>query len=205
MKDVMPKATFYNLPDEKKMTLIGALKTEFSRVPLFEASISNIVKEAGIPRGSFYQYFEDKEDAFFFLLNNLAEQEKNHFLSLLQTHDGDLFKTVIEFFERLLDEKEHFHFIKNALLHMTQQVERCFSQIITDNNQHSESFKKTVSLIDKTHLNISCEKDLLHVLNIITSIMFRNLAEAYAHSVSRQESLKHFKTELRLIQKGLVR
>ncbi|WP_260842778.1 TetR/AcrR family transcriptional regulator, partial [Staphylococcus epidermidis] len=81
--------TFYNLPDEKRQTLIQALKSEFSRVPLFEASVSNIVKAAGIPRGSFYQYFEDKDDAFFYLLNELAEQEKYNFLSILSMHNGD--------------------------------------------------------------------------------------------------------------------
>ncbi|MFK4998922.1 TetR/AcrR family transcriptional regulator [Bacillus sp. N9] len=38
--------------------------------------MANIVKEAGIPRGSFYQYFEDKEDAFFYLLNELTQENK---------------------------------------------------------------------------------------------------------------------------------
>ena len=65
MKSV-PKPTFLNLSKEKQELLITAAKKEFSRVPLNGASISNIIKDAGIPRGSFYQYFEDKEDIFFF-------------------------------------------------------------------------------------------------------------------------------------------
>ncbi len=58
----MPKQTFLSLPEDKQNTLIQSAKKEFSRVPLHEASIANIIKDAGIPRGSFYQYFEDKEN-----------------------------------------------------------------------------------------------------------------------------------------------
>ncbi|VEF46733.1 TetR family transcriptional regulator [Bacillus freudenreichii] len=201
----MPKLTFYNLPDEKKEILIQALKREFSRVPLFEASISNIVKEAGIPRGSFYQYFEDKDDAYFFLLNELAEQERYNFLSILRMYDGDLFETAMEFFIRLCNEEEHFHFLKNAFLNMTQKIESSFARRISDNSKNSENFRATAALIDRSRLNISSEKELFHVLQIITSITFRNLVEVFAHELSHQESLENLKMELELIKKGLVR
>jgi AcrR family transcriptional regulator len=57
----MPKPTFFNLSTDKKENLIQAARREFSRAPLHEALISNIVKSAEISRGSFYQYFDDKE------------------------------------------------------------------------------------------------------------------------------------------------
>lgn len=62
----MPKETFFHLTDEKKSRIMSAAKKEFSRVPLSEASIARIIKDAEIPRGSFYQYFEDKEDLYFY-------------------------------------------------------------------------------------------------------------------------------------------
>lgn len=58
----MPKETFLNLSEEKKNKIIKAAQNEFERVPLEQASIKNIVENAGIARGSFYQYFESKED-----------------------------------------------------------------------------------------------------------------------------------------------
>lgn len=58
----MPKETFLNLSEEKKKKIIKAAQNEFERVPLEQASIKNIVENAGIARGSFYQYFESKED-----------------------------------------------------------------------------------------------------------------------------------------------
>ena len=53
----MPKSTFYNLSKEKREKIEAAIKNEFGRNSFSKASISNIIQEANIPRGSFYQYF----------------------------------------------------------------------------------------------------------------------------------------------------
>ena len=58
----MPKETFVKLSKEKKDKIIKAAKKEFARVPFEQTSIKNIVEDADIARGSFYQYFESKED-----------------------------------------------------------------------------------------------------------------------------------------------
>ena len=58
----MPKSTFYNLPKEKQDKVLEAAKKEFFRAEDGEILIKNIVVDAKIPRGSFYQYFESKED-----------------------------------------------------------------------------------------------------------------------------------------------
>ena len=50
----MPSATFANLPAQKQERLLEAATREFSRRPFSEASINQIIKDAGIPRGSFY-------------------------------------------------------------------------------------------------------------------------------------------------------
>lgn len=68
----MPTQTFFHLPEEKQQRLLEAARVEFSRVPLNEASIAQIVKLAGISRGSFYQYFEDKEDLYFYYFEKIG-------------------------------------------------------------------------------------------------------------------------------------
>ena len=57
----MPKETFLKLPNEKKEKIIKAAQKEFERVPIEEVSIK-------IARGSFYQYFESKEDLLRFYI-----------------------------------------------------------------------------------------------------------------------------------------
>src|SRR5690625_6157605 len=100
----MPKQTFFNLPDEKRELLIKSAKKEFSRVPLSEASIANIIKSAGIPRGSFYQYFEDKEDALYYILEEQMKFHHQFFFVSLKRNDGDLFKSIIDIFHHMLME-----------------------------------------------------------------------------------------------------
>ncbi|MEH7387706.1 TetR/AcrR family transcriptional regulator [Bacillus sp. JJ1521] len=200
----MPKLTFFNLPEDKKHTLIEAARKEFSSVPLSDASISNIIKSAGIPRGSFYQYFEDKEDAFFFLLGEFAKEKKAAFLSMLEKYEGDLFATFIDFFELFLHEEENLTFFKNALLNMTHKIERTFDRM-TSEHEINENFKMHCSRIDIGKMNVSDEVELFHALQIITSVMLRNLIYAFAHDLPRDTAMNNFMTEMNLLKKGLVR
>ena len=64
----MPKQTFLNLPEEKRNTIITAAINEFAEYGLENASTNRIVANSGISKGSFYQYFEDKQDVFMYLL-----------------------------------------------------------------------------------------------------------------------------------------
>ncbi|MEH7225955.1 TetR/AcrR family transcriptional regulator [Bacillus sp. JJ1566] len=200
----MPKLTFFNLPEDKKQTLIEAAKKEFSSVPLSEASISNIIKSAGIPRGSFYQYFEDKEDAFFFLLGEFAKEKKTAFLAMLDKYEGDIFKTFLDFFELFIDEGENLTFLKNALLNMTHKIERTFDKM-TSEHEINENFKVLCSQMNISNLNVSDEVELFHALQIMTSVMLRNLIHAFAHDLPRNTALKNFMTEMNLLKKGFVR
>jgi AcrR family transcriptional regulator len=74
----MPKQTFFNLPHEKRETIMNAAIDEFAEYGLENASTNRIVKNSGIAKGSFYQYFEDKQDVFKHMLD-LVEQEELQF------------------------------------------------------------------------------------------------------------------------------
>ena len=86
----MAKQTFLNLPEDKKNTIIDSLKKEFSRVALKDALVSNIVKEAKIPRGSFYQYFEDIDDAYYYLIEEYSKNIKKYLIEDLINNKGDI-------------------------------------------------------------------------------------------------------------------
>lgn len=77
----MPKETFFNLPEEKREHITNIAIDEFATHNYAEVSISRIVARSGIAKGSFYQYFEDKEDLFSYLLD-LAVQKKWELYSL---------------------------------------------------------------------------------------------------------------------------
>ena len=86
----MPSETFKNLDENKKQRLIKAAIEEFSRVSFSEASINNIINNAKISRGSFYMYFENKDDLFKYILN-FHKQKFNELIKInLKRNNGDI-------------------------------------------------------------------------------------------------------------------
>ena len=83
----MPSSTFLNLPAEKQEKLLEAATREFSHRPFNEASINQIIKEAGIPRGSFYMYFTDKEELFGHLMDSYGALLERRMGELLEQRD----------------------------------------------------------------------------------------------------------------------
>ena len=67
----MPSQTFYNLQKDKKNRIMDAITNELSIHPYEHINIQNIIKDAQISRGSFYQYFNDKDDLFDYFLEHI--------------------------------------------------------------------------------------------------------------------------------------
>ena len=102
----MPSATFFHLPEEKRQTLLAAARSEFTRVSYDQASINKIIQAAGIPRGSFYMYFDDKDDLFRYLVGVYREKLTGIGCRILDYHDGDLFAVFEDLFDRFTRKQE---------------------------------------------------------------------------------------------------
>ncbi len=74
----MPKNTFYNINPEKRKRIINIAIKEFKDSHYENASINNIIKNAGIPKGSFYQYFENKKDLFEYIIGLVRKEKLNY-------------------------------------------------------------------------------------------------------------------------------
>ena len=85
----MPSSTFLNLAPEKQEKLLTAAAREFTERPYNEASINQIVQAAGIPRGSFYMYFRDKEDLFHYLMEESINEMLMVFEEVLRSQGGE--------------------------------------------------------------------------------------------------------------------
>ena len=70
----MPRPTFFNLPEEKRNALVAAAIDEFAENDFQSASISRLVANLGIAKGSFYQYFDDKRDLYFYLIDHVMKE-----------------------------------------------------------------------------------------------------------------------------------
>lgn len=93
----MPTQTFFNLPDEKRNRVTDAAIQEFATYSFDQASIARIVENAGIPRGSFYQYFENLKDLYKHIFDLAGERKLQYFSVLVPHLHGEGF----EFFQTL--------------------------------------------------------------------------------------------------------
>jgi len=71
----MPKDTFFHLSQEKRSLIEEVAIEEFAENSLQSASVNAIVNNAGIAKGSFYQYFENLEDLYKHILNIIKERK----------------------------------------------------------------------------------------------------------------------------------
>lgn len=100
----MPSETFARLPEEKRNRFLDAAWAEFTRVPFADTSINQIVRQAGIPRGSFYQYFADKEELFGYLMEYVQDRLVQSYVELIRSRGGDLFQSQLTAFDMALEQ-----------------------------------------------------------------------------------------------------
>ena len=98
----MCSETFLRLPEEKKDRFLEAAWAEFTRVRFADTSINQIVRRCGIARGSFYQYFKDKEDLLRYMLESGWDYLTAGYYSVLREVEGDIFAMHILCFDRFL-------------------------------------------------------------------------------------------------------
>ena len=71
----MPKNTFLRLSPEKRAGIISAAMEEFALNNYEEASIASLAARAGIAKGSIYKYFENKEELYFYLIDQASQRK----------------------------------------------------------------------------------------------------------------------------------
>jgi AcrR family transcriptional regulator len=95
----MPKATFFRLAEERRERVVRESIAEFSERPYAEASLSEIARRSEIPKGSFYQYFDDKLDLYRWLLTEEVPRTKRAFIGEAEI-EGDFWEGLESFIER---------------------------------------------------------------------------------------------------------
>jgi len=84
----MPNQTFFNLPIEKHDRIMEATIKELGLHTYEHVNLSNIVRDSGIPRGSFYQYFNNKDDLYQYFITHIGKKKIEHW--------GDLYSKELD-------------------------------------------------------------------------------------------------------------
>lgn len=209
----MPKPTFFRLEEEKQLKIIEACEKEFSSVPIHQSSIANIVKYADIPRGSFYQYFEDKDDVFYYICDNLVKEPETKFMALFKENKGNLFLTMQEFFDffiHMVLKSKHAKLLKNIFMYMDyKRSSEIFDELgvekKTDKHlmgrkkQRYHQYEELVENIDYSYLKISNRKELKVLLRLLFYTLHASINEIYrAEQMGKTVDIEKVKAEFNM-------
>ena len=120
--DKVAKDTFFNLNVEKQEKVMRAAISEFLKYGFEKSNIGNIAKNAGVAKGSIYQYFEDKKDLFMFSVQWSTELLMKKYGYPMRFEKDDI--SIYEYFYeasketwlQLREEREVFIFLQDIFI-----------------------------------------------------------------------------------------
>ena len=114
----MPKQTFYRLREEKQESVMRAAVHAFVEHGFTRAKISDIAKDAGIAKGSIFQYFEDKRELFIYTAQWGLELFMKKIDSQMNFGDMDIYEYLHDpspITQVLMEENEVARFLEVAI------------------------------------------------------------------------------------------
>ena len=187
---MMPKSTFYNLNEEKREKIKRALKNEFTKHTFEKASISNIIEEANIPRGSFYQYFEDKEDALKYIIEDFLNDEKEKIKEFLIQNEGNIFLTTLDLYSYFVDKNYHeaeVQLFQNIINKLRNENVNIYKNIQLKKFTDLKNMDKDNCYINTSLLSIENDEDIEYMLRILTCILRAELIDVIHKKVSKEK------------------
>ena len=188
----MPKETFYNLDQDKKSKITEVLISEFSEKPFEKVSVKAIVERLGIARGSFYQYFEDLEDSYFYILDKKTHDMHILFMTSLMKNDGDIITSLNDFGLNIADiifKDDCYNLYKNRFLFWNESLNEDWI------NCH-QNYDKVFDKADK--MNIDLEK-IYFFRAVVHSLVERNFREEW----DKVTFIEKYKIHMDWIKKGI--
>lgn len=202
----MPKETFYNLPEAKREKLILAIKEELTEQPFEKVSINKIIHVAEIPRGSFYQYFEDKNDMLSFIVSGFRDEMFEKLIRSLDENNGNIFKTFDKLLSLTLErlfKPENINLGMNFFGNIKTSSLLCFK--MAEETEKENRFDKLSEHIDKSMLNLSCENDLKLMMGSIFSLFRDSVLTTFMGKGQIDIITKRFRRTLELMQMGYLK
>lgn len=200
----MPKETFLKLSEEKKQKVLNAAKREFARVPIEQVSIKNIVEDAEIARGSFYQYFESKEDLLAYILKENADEIDTKIKNKIYETKGNIFDAYIELYDLMVKkivENTEQEFFKQIFINLRLSDESLFTLI---KSVKPQNIIKYFEMFDKTSLKINEKNDFILICDMLNVITRRAIVKNFKGN-SQEECRQNFLKQIDYLKYGIIK
>lgn len=199
----MPREAFNNLKPKKKKQIFQAAKSAFTLNAYEDVSISHIIKDVGISRGSFYLYFENKLDLYLYVLSYNRNKLSKTFINDVNEHKS-LFDIFTDLFDELIDylSQEDPLFLERTILNLNPQIVLYFVSGFKNTNGTDIDY----TLIgDYDKLKINDEKDLKIILEMLTSLIIMEYSFVLLKRYSIEESKANLTKKFTFIQNSIYK
>lgn len=197
----MPKELFFNIDQKKrKKIMLSALK-EFSNKIYTEASINKIVQNADISRGSFYQYFEDKQDIYFYAVDSIFIKKSYSYIKKLVADSNndiyDIFRKFFKFNLQLITESEYSEFFKNLFLSLNYEISRHLN--ISINKFKEELLQKILNNSYRVILtkNEDYAREMINILQLINKNL---ISKKIIENIGQQKIMELYDIRIRILK-----
>lgn len=200
----MPTKQFFNLAEEKRNILLQAATNELNRVPINEFSINQVVKNSGIARGSFYIYFENVQDIIEYVMKEYKNILSEKMITTLRKNNGDIFETYKEIFIWIIDfigAEDNTNMKQNIMYYLVNNLDN--SNVNKCREERQDFIIELNKNIDKELLNISNDKEIYIVLDILNSISKNSIEEVVILKEDKNNIVKRYINKIELVKKGL--
>ena len=199
----MPSDTFLRLNDDKKRKLLEASFKEFSLNNFNDVSINRIIKEAGISRGSFYMYFVDKKDLYFYLLEQYSEILINNMKEDLVNNKGDLFLMFQDNIKRTYNsfKNNNINFFKKSLENITIMEESKKTFGFRD----KRLLKELIPNINLELLNAKAKKHIEVIFAINMHLLMVTLMKLLRNDSLDEKILNDYYEQLNILKYGCLK
>ena len=206
----MPTQRFLKLKEEKKQVILDAAVHEFSRVPYSSASINQIIKEADISRGSFYTYFEDKDDLMRYILRGFRDNCQKKIFKFLREEQGNPFEAAMGLLGIVMEQGEGglgYRMYRNMLSDLSVVDQNHLFGIkgfLLQDESYGEFVHKLYEGIDRERYPID-EETLSYLVDMTMLIIIRAVTLYYKNVVDREKLLEVTKKEMLILEYGVCR
>ncbi|MBQ5347905.1 MAG: TetR/AcrR family transcriptional regulator [Ruminococcus sp.] len=185
----MIKRTFYNLPPEKREKIIEVTRKEFRKGNKKKITINSVIKSAGISRGSFYQYFDDKLDLVELMTNDMMDKMVGFIKNELIEDGGDMFQVPMKIFDVMTSDEINY----KDIVVMTDRTNLNFDLVSEYMQYRFHEYDFTAKLapyVDYSRMSLKNDEDLKYVVfmmeDAIRSAMVNVAKNAKAHKKERE-------------------
>lgn len=193
---------FYNISKEKQNNLIQAAIKELTNKDYSSVSILSIAKEAGISRGTFYNYFNSVGDLFEYIIDQVRQERYEYLPGIFEENNKNLLQTIAALFIYDYDaflEARKYSLIRNYLKYIRVE-HKSFKELFL--------LKVLSPLLDQFHMttlnqyNVT-DEEFYYTIEMLGLLLSDLLIQAEHQEIRKEEVIQKIQYIITLLETGL--